>query len=71
VFSVACWRQASIGIVMVPMLLRDIQGKMRERVKKASTGADEKPHAAKPPGDDLNRPDESTEIIHRDSRWRL
>jgi hydrophobe/amphiphile efflux-1 (HAE1) family protein len=39
---------SSIGIFMVPMLYVTFQG-MRERVKKRFGGADEKPHAAKPP----------------------
>jgi hydrophobe/amphiphile efflux-1 (HAE1) family protein len=39
---------SSIGIFMVPMLYVTFQG-LRERVKKRFGGADEKPHAAKPP----------------------
>jgi len=41
---------SSIGIFMVPMLYVTFQG-MRERVKKRFGGADEKPHAAKPPAE--------------------
>jgi hypothetical protein len=39
---------SSIGIFMVPMLYVTFQG-LRERMKKRFGGADEKPHAAKPP----------------------
>jgi multidrug efflux pump subunit AcrB len=39
---------STIGIFMVPMLYVTFQG-LRERLKKRFGGADEKPHAAKPP----------------------